>query len=222
MEIVHFVSPKPEDVPSLMDGWMRMVARIESDKVDAVCAAALTGFGFVFIHPFEDGNGRIHRFLIHHSLAKLGYAPQGIIFPVSAAMLRDLARYDKALNAFSGKIAPFIEYRMDDAQRMTVLNETKSFYPYFDATEQAEYLYQCVAETIEKDLREEIGFIVKYDRALDETKEIVDMPDKRASLLVRLIMQNKGKLAKSKRDLFSEITDDELARIEQAIAKVEE
>src|SRR5271155_221240 len=222
VEIVHFVSPKPEDVPSLMDGWMRMVARIESDKVDAVCAAALTGFGFVFIHPFEDGNGRIHRFLIHHSLAKLGYAPQGIIFPVSAAMLRDLARYDKALNAFSGKIAAFIEYRMDDAQRMTVLNETKSFYPYFDATEPAEHLYQCVAETIEKDLREEIGFIVKYDRALDETKEIVDMPDKRASLLVRLIMQNKGKLAKSKRDLFSEITDDELARIEQAIAKVEE
>jgi hypothetical protein len=79
-----------------------------------------------------------------------------------------------------------------------------------------------VAETIEKDLREEIGFIVKYDRALDEIKEIVDMPDKRASLLARLIMQNKGKLAKSKRDLFSEITDDELARIEQAVAKVEE
>jgi len=57
---------------------------------------------------------------------------------------------------------------------------------------------------------------------LDEIKEIVDMPDKRASLLARLIMQNKGKLAESKRDLFSEITDDELARMEQAVAKVEE
>src|SRR6266404_1592290 len=221
-EIVHFVCPKPEDVSSLMDGWMRMVTRVESENVDPVCAAVLTGFGFVFIHPFEDGNGRIHRFLIHHSLAKLGYTPQGIIFPVSAAMLRDLARYDKALNAFSGKIGPFIEYRMDDVQKMTVLNETRGLYPYFDATTQAEYLYQCVAETIEKDLREEIGFIEKYDRALDETKEIVDMPDKRASLLVRLIMQNNGRLAKSKRELFSEITDDELARIEQAIAKVEE
>jgi Fic family protein len=220
-EIVHFVCPKPEDVSSLMDGWMRMVARVETEKMDPVCAAALAGFGFVFIHPFEDGNGRIHRFLIHHTLAKLGFTPQGIIFPISAVMLRDLARYDKALNTFSGKIAPFVEYSMDDAQRMTVLNETKVLYPYFDATAQAEYLYQCVAETIEKDLREEIGFIEKYDRALDETKEIVDMPDKRASLLVRLIMQNKGSLAKSKRDLFSEITDDELTRIERAIAKVE-
>jgi Fic family protein len=222
VEIVHFVCPKPEDVSSLMDGWMRMVARLENEKVDPVCVAALTGFGFVFIHPFEDGNGRIHRFLIHHSLAKLGYTPQGIIFPVSAAMLRDLARYDKALNAFSGTVGSFIEYRMEDAQRMAVLNETKILYQYFDATAQAEYLYQCVAETIDKDLREEIGFIVRYDQALDETKEIVDMPDKRASLLVRLIMQNKGTLAASKRELFSEITNDELAKIEQAIAKVEE
>ena len=111
---------------------------------------------------------------------------------------------------------------MDDAQQMTVLNETKSLYQYFDATPQTEYLYECVAETIEKDLREEIGFIEKYDRALDEAKEIVDMPDKRASLLVRLIMQNKGRLAKNKRDMFSEITDEELARIEKGIANVVE
>jgi Fic family protein len=221
-ELVHFVCPKPEDVGPLMDGWMRMVARLEQERVEAVCTATLTGFGFVFVHPFEDGNGRIHRFLIHHSLAKLGYTPQGMVFPVSAVMLRNLAKYDKVLTAFSGKIGPFVEYRMDEAQQMTVLNETKNLYQYFDATPQVEYLYECVAETIEKDLREEIGFIQRYDRALDETKEIVDMPDKRASLLVRLIMQNNGRLAKNKRDLFSEVTDEELTKIEKAIDSVEE
>jgi len=63
------------------------------------------------------------------------------VFPVSAVISRDLARYDQALSAFSGKIAPFIEYWMDDAQQMTVLNETKSLYQYFDATLQTEYLY---------------------------------------------------------------------------------
>jgi Fic family protein len=222
VELVQFVCAKPEDVGPLMDGWMRMVARVEKDRVDAVCTAALTGFGFVFVHPFEDGNGRIHRFLIHHSLAKLGYTPQGIVFPVSAVMVRNLAKYDKALTAFSGKIGPFVEYRMDEPQRMTVLNETKNLYQYFDATPQAEYLYECVAETIEKDLREEIGFIQRYDHALDETKEIVDMPDRRASLLVRLILQNKGRLAKNKRDLFSEVTDEELAKIEKAMGEVAE
>ena len=105
---------------------------------------------------------------------------------------------------------------------VTVLNETKNLYQYFDATPQAEYLYECAAETIEKDLREQIGFIQRYDRALDETKEIVDMPDKRASLLVRLILQNKGRLAKNKRDLFSEVTDEELTKIEKVIGSVEE
>ena len=48
------------------------------------------------------------------------------------------------------------------------------------------------------------------------------MPDKRASLLVRLILQNKGRLAKNKRDLFSEVTDEELTKIEKAIDSVEE
>jgi hypothetical protein len=67
-----------------------------------------------------------------------------------------------------------------------------------------------------------MGFIEKYDRALDEAKEIVDMPDKRASLLVCLIMQNKGRLATNKRDMFSEITDEELARIEKGITSVVE
>ena len=57
---------------------------------------------------------------------------------------------------------------------------------------------------------------------MDEAKEIVDMPDRRASLLVRLIMQNKGRLAKNKRDMFSEITDEEPARIEKGIASVVE
>ena len=137
-------------------------------------------------------------------------------------MLRDLAKYDQALTAFSGKIGPFVEYRTDEAQRMTVLNETKNLYRYFDATPQAEYLYECVAETIEKDLREQIGFIQRYDCAFDETKEIVDMPDQRASLLVRLILQNKGRLAKNKRDLFSEVTDEELSKIEKALGNVGE
>ena len=40
--------------------------------------------------PVEpDGNGRIHRFLMHHVLAKRGYSPDGVIFPISAAILRD-------------------------------------------------------------------------------------------------------------------------------------
>jgi len=61
-EHVHFVCPKTEDLADLMNGWMRMMENLRHAKVDPVCAAAAASFGFMFIHPFEDGNGRIHRF----------------------------------------------------------------------------------------------------------------------------------------------------------------
>lgn len=216
-EIVHFICPKPEDVPSLMGGWMRMVSRIEEGGVDPVCAAAITGVGFVFIHPFEDGNGRIHRFLIHHSLAKLKFAPQGILFPVSAAMLRAPKAYDAALNSFSSKIMSRIKYEMDDQQRLTVLNKTDKLYRYYDATPQAEYLYEAVAETIRKDLREEIEFLEVFDKAMAAVQTIVDMPNARASLLVRFILQNHGTLSGKKRRHFPELRDEEIVEIEEAI-----
>ena len=43
-----------------------------------------------------------------------------------------------------------------------------------------------MAETIRADLREEIGFLKVFDAAIQATMDIVDMPDRRASLLVRV------------------------------------
>jgi|GEM_PF-87803 len=216
-ELVHFICPKPQDVESLMNGWMAAVARIEDGAVDPICAAAITGFGFVFIHPFEDGNGRIHRFLIHHSLAKLNFAPQGMLFPVSAAILRAPKAYDDALKAFSSKIMPKIEYDMDDQQQITVQNKTDALYRYYDSTPQVEYLYEAVAETIRKDIHGEIKFLEVFDKAMIAVHKIVDMPSARASLLVRLILQNHGTLSRKRHRQFPELIDDEIYRIEEAI-----
>jgi len=220
-EDVHFVCPKPEDVPSLMGSWMEMVRRLKlPEGVDPVVAATIAAFGFVFIHPFDDGNGRIHRFLVHHILSKLAFTPPGILFPVSAAMLRDRRAYDQVLEGFSGSIMPFIQYDLDQERGMTVQNDTATLYCYFDATAQAEYLYWCIEETIRHDLRDEIGFLAVFDAALRATLNIVDMPNRRAALLVRLILQNNGKLYKGKRTSFSEITDQEIDQIEKAVRNV--
>lgn len=45
---------------------------------------------FVYIYPFEDGNGRSHRYLIHHVLAARGFNPPGFMFPDSAAILEHI------------------------------------------------------------------------------------------------------------------------------------
>lgn len=219
-EQIHYVCPKPEDVEDLMAGWMKFVKKIDHSETDAVCAASAAAFGFVFIHPFEDGNGRIHRFLIHHILAKMNFTPPELLFPVSAVMLRNAAAYSKVLEEFSSNILPFIDYDLNSDGTMNVNNDTAKLYRYWDATVFAEYLYECIRETIRKDLNEELGFLEMFDKAIKATKEVVDMPNQKASLLVRMILQNKGKLSRAKREKFAELTDEEISKIEIAIAKL--
>jgi Fic family protein len=219
-ERVHFICPKPENVSELMLGWQKLTKRLVESSLDAVIAAAISSFAFVFIHPFEDGNGRIHRFLIHHILAKKDFSPREVIFPVSAAILRDRLRYDQALEAFSKPLFTFIDWSFNEQQELLVKNETVQLYNCFDATLQAEYLYERVAETIRVDLQEELGYLEMFDKALQATKVIVDMPDKRAMLFVQLCLQNQGKLAKAKRKQFTELNDNEILRLEQSIQKL--
>ena len=216
-EEVHFICPRPEDVPRLMESWMRVTRRLDDSGIDPVVAAAVCAFAFVFIHPFEDGNGRIHRFLMHHVLARRGYSPPGVIFPVSAAMLRDRRSYDEVLETFSRPILEFIRWRWTAEQEIVVGNETAGLYRYFDATAFAEYLHDRVADTVRRDLEEELAFIELFDRAFDAVRRIVDMPDRRASLFVRLCMQNGGRLSAAKRRLFAELDDAEIRAMQEAV-----
>ncbi|MGB5139467.1 MAG: Fic family protein, partial [Candidatus Zixiibacteriota bacterium] len=59
-EKVHFAGPKPEDVSDLMAGLISAHQRMDTSDLFAVIHAASVAYGFVFLHPFDDGNGRIH------------------------------------------------------------------------------------------------------------------------------------------------------------------
>jgi hypothetical protein len=218
-EYVHFICPRPEDVPGLMSGWMQMTERLLGSELDAVVVAALCAFAFVFIHPFEDGNGRIHRFLIHFVLTKRAFTPPNAIFPVSAAILRERHRYDAALEAYSRPTLTAIEWNFTEDHTLVVHNDTRDLYRFFDATTQAEYLYDRVAETIRVDFKAELDFLTVYDAAYMALRDIVDMPDRRAALLVRLCLQNGGRLSENKRKQFSELTQEEIERIQDAIIR---
>jgi hypothetical protein len=198
-----------------------MVDRIHTDgELDAVVAAAITAFTFVFIHPFEDGNGRIHRFLIHAILSSRGFSPPGVIFPVSAAILRNRHSYDMALEDFSKPVLLNTEWSFDSESRINVGNQTIDLFRFFDATAQAEFLYSCVLETIRSDIKGEADFVEVFDAALYALRDVVDMPDRRASLLVKLCMQNGGRLSQSKRKQFAELSDDEVVRVETALTSI--
>jgi len=214
-ERVHFACPPPGSVPSLMSGWMECADR--TSVMDPVCQAAALSFGFVFIHPFGNGNGRIHRFLIHHFLQTRGFSPKDMILPVSAVMLRKRQLYDAALETYSASVMPLIGFELDSYGEMTSLEADPDLYRYFDATPLAEFLYDAIEECVEEDLRREIGFIQVFDEAKQRIQDIVDMPDSKFALLFKHLWQNECKLSKRKRSEFEEIDDSELSRIEAEV-----
>ena len=216
-ERVHYICPRPEDVARLMDGWMALTRRVVADGLPPVVAAAAVAFPFVFIHPFDDGNGRIHRFLIHQVLAKRNFGPPNALLPVSAAIERDVRGYDAVLEGFSTPLRALIDWSLTPEGFLAINGETRDLYRFVDATPFAEYLHARVAESIRQDLREELDFISTFDRALTAMRDIVDMPDRRASLFARLTMQNNGTLAKRKRNQFYELSDGEVADLEAAV-----
>src|SRR6185437_7930838 len=162
----------------------------------------------------------IHRFLIHNVLARRGFTPPDLIFPVSPAILRERHSYDAALESFSRPLFDYLDWYLTIEGDLVVKNDASDLYRYFDATLLAEYLYDRVADTVQRDLKEELDFVTVYDRALSAVSNVIDMPDRRASLFVRLCLQTVGRLSKSKRHLFAELTDDEVAALETAIRSV--
>jgi hypothetical protein len=216
LPIPDHISARPEDLRSLISG-MGAFDRRPAANLDAVIAAAVLAFGFVYIHPFVDGNGRIHRYLIHHVLAQRGFNPAGVVFPVSAAILARIDEYRAALQSYSGRLLPVIHWEPTADGNVKVLNDTADFYRFFDATPHAEFLYACVQQTIEEDLPRETEFLERYDRFHARIEAMVDMPDRTIDLLFRSLHQNSGRLSKRAREgEFARLTEAEVSAAEEA------
>ena len=213
------ISARHEDIESLLTGLVAYAERTLDGGLDAVVAAAAMAFGFVYIHPFVDGNGRIHRWLIHHALASAHYNPTGLVFPISAAILRQLDGYRSVLETYSRPLLPEIEWQRTKEGNVEVLNQTIDFYRYFDATAHAEFLYACVEQTIVEDLPREVRFLQAFDQFSDAVQEIVDMPAARIELLQKFLEQNAGRFSQRARTReFSALTKEESSQIEQLYA----
>ncbi len=210
------ISARPEDLHDLVTGLIELQRRSLERGMDPVITASVVAFGFVYIHPFADGNGRIHRWLIHHVLARAGYSPDGLVFPVSAAILRHVSEYGKVLRSYSAPMREYVEWEATERGNVRVVNETDRFYRYFDATAHAEFLYERVKETVEHDLPREVAYLEGFDRFVERVQRLLgDMPHSTVDLLHSFLAQGGGRLSKRAREKeFEMLTPEEAEAVE--------
>jgi hypothetical protein len=210
------ISARADDIASLIQGLLAYTARSEQHNLEAVIAAAAIAFGFVFIHPFEDGNGRIHRWLVHHVLARRGFNPPGIVFPVSAVFLEHIQGYREVLEQYSQPRLALTQWETTPSLNVKVLNQTRDFFRFFDATRQAEFLAQSVVETIRQTLPREIDYLRRYDQARRQIEAFVEMPDSTFDLMMGFLRQNAGHFSQRARDKeFAQLNEEEVESIER-------
>jgi len=212
---IHFVCPPPQFVRSLMQGIVDL--NNKSEAIETIIKAAMVSFGFVYIHPFEDGNGRIHRFLIHDILVRDGIVPNGLIIPVSAQILAHMDEYDVVLELLSKFIERKVKYEIDDSGEMTVKNpsDIEALYRFPDLTNHTVFLAKAIQSTILEDVPEELLFLQCYDELKNDIRSIVDMPDKKIDRMILFLHQNNGKLSSRKHRFFKELSDNEIEQMEQ-------
>lgn len=216
MPLPDHISARAQDLAALIQGMM-VFDQIAARVIDAVIAAAVLAFGFVYVQPFVDGNGRLHRYLIHHVLSGRGFNPAGVVFPVSSAILENIYAYRGVLEDYSKRLLPVIEWVATPDGNVEVRSDTGNFYRFFDTTPHAEFLYECVRKTIEEDLPRETEFLRRYDRFRAVVETVADMPEQTIDLLFRFLHQNQGSLSKrARKKEFARLTDAEVTQLESA------
>lgn len=181
---ITYLPPPPEILDSLMQGWLT-VANTQGTKIDPLIAAAVVSFGFVYLHPFLDGNGRLSRFLIHQQLHKGNVVPADYILPVSAAMLEHEQQYLQALEAFSVPSRELWEVIQIDFENYDFkFKGSDAVFRYWDATRQCEFLLSMIREAVNTFMPEEIRFLQTYDRVYRKLNDAFDVVQKDMDLLI--------------------------------------
>ncbi len=211
---VH-ISAKSKDLPELMKGLFKTNELLPKQGYHPVLTAATIAFGFTYIHPLADGNGRIHRYIIHHILTKQGFADHNIIFPISASILDNLSDYQDVLEHHSSSRLELIDWESTEDYNIAILNDTKDLYRYYDVTREAEFLFDCVHDTIDRVIPNELDYLIKYDKLTDQINQLATMENTCVDLLIKFIHQNYGHLSQTKRDkYFGHLEDHQVRQIE--------
>jgi hypothetical protein len=207
-EIVHYIAPPSTDVEAMLNGLRVFLERTHGQS--PVMRAAVASFGFVYIHPLADGNGRVHRFLINDILRRDGVIHPPMILPVSARIADHTERlaYDRVLDSISRPLMSLLTGHYDFSPTRTrhpdgvfsnlVFAEDALARPTWrfpDFSAHAVWLAGALERTVRIDMREESLFLRRHARAREAIKEIVEMPDTQIDRVIRSCQNNDGKLS---------------------------
>lgn len=219
---ITYVPPSPDLVPELMQSIMDWVNDPPPGQ-NALVIGALSSFAFVFVHPFMDGNGRLSRFLFHKAVCQSDVLRQGLVLPISVAMKRNEDQYLQALKSFSAPARRLWEVTMRDDENFDLrFKGDLSIYRYWDATPCVEFGLRMAEQSLDLDLRQETDYLQKYDAIWRRVNERIDLNSNALSLLVRLCLQNEGRLSNAKRKGFlaKGYPEDMLGKVESIATSV--
>lgn len=208
-EVVHYVAPPVEDVAAMLEGLRHFLDKTQGQS--PVMRSAVAAFGFVYIHPLADGNGRVHRFLINDVLRRDGVVPDPVILPVSAVITDDAGErrgYGRVLDQVSRPLMQAVREQVVFEPVQTTWRDGVVSNFTFQGTEQARplwrypdlaphvvFLSNIVSRTLTEHMREQSRYLRSHHRARMALKEIVEMPDHQADRVLRSIEQNRGELS---------------------------
>lgn len=222
---IRYVPPAPDHLPALMEGFLRMANSTEGDTPPLV-KAALVGFGFVFLHPFMDGNGRLSRLLAHHSLNFNQALPtingNPAILPLSVAMKKNEKDYLAALEAFSKPVRQLWDVTfVSDNEFLFDFRSSPQVYAHWDGAPAARLVTHCAQLALEQSLVDEALFIQAYDRAFERIDRAFDLPNRTINLLIQWIRQNSGRVPQRRRGApeLVMLKPEQLERIERIVAE---
>ncbi|MBL8414906.1 MAG: Fic family protein [Propionivibrio sp.] len=218
--IADFIPAPPDLVRPMMESVARVALAATTGALDPVLASACAAFGFVFVHPFWDGNGRLHRFLLHHILRQAGFTPAGVVLPMSARMLKQLDRYSALLKRYSRPRTELLDYALDgDSATIHMRSpQPRWLYAYHDFTDICEFIYECCQACVEEDLQTEIVYLRAHDATVRDLEAWLDMRQAALNTLIDVIVQGHGVLSKRKHKLAEGLSDEDVARIEATVA----
>lgn len=113
-----FVPPRHDRVPAALDDLIAFVCRAD---LPVLVQVAIAHAQFETIHPFNDGNGRVGRTLVHAMLRHSGVA-RTLTVPVSAGLLADTSGYFRALTDYREGYVETIVHQFINASFRAVSN----------------------------------------------------------------------------------------------------